>query len=250
MPARDYENKVVVVTGASTGIGAEIARELARRGGHAVLVARREDLLAEIGSQISREGGLSTTIPCDLTDETSLRALVAAIRERFSQVHLLVNNAGRELMMPLQVTKPQTAREILELNVVALAELTRQCLPLLKAGSAIVNMTSVAGFRGDAGLSLYAASKGAVIALTRSLAKELASRRVRVNAVAPGIVKTEMMERMFSKLTAKQVAEIEAAHPLGFGSPRDIARSVAFLGSDDAAWITGHVLVVDGGFSA
>jgi 3-oxoacyl-[acyl-carrier protein] reductase len=240
----------VVVTGASSGIGAAIARELARRGGHAVLVARRGDRLAELAATIGQDGGIASAIPCDVTDEADLKALAARLREQFGQVHLLVNNAGVGLMMPLQVTKRQAMRELLELNVVALAETTRHCLPLLKAGSSIVNMASVAGFRGGAGLGLYGASKGAVVALTRSLAKELAPRRVRVNAVAPGIVKTEMAERMFGKLTAKQMAQLEAAHPLGFGTPRDVAGSVAFLGSEDAAWITGHVLVVDGGYSA
>jgi 3-oxoacyl-[acyl-carrier protein] reductase len=250
MPESDFQDRIVVVTGASSGIGAEIARELARRGGHTILIARRADQLEEISGEIGRGGGLATAIPCDITDEAGLKGLVSRLREQFGQLHLLVNNAGRELVMPLQVTRPQVMRELLELNVVAMAEMTRQCLPLLKAGSSVVNMASAAGLVGGAGLSIYGASKGAVVALTRSLAKELAPRRVRVNAIAPGIVKTEMAERMFGRLKAEQVAQLEAAHPLGFGTPRDVAHGVAFLGSDHAAWITGHVLVVDGGFSA
>src|SRR5262249_38244224 len=159
--------------------------------------------------------GLATAIPCDVTDEAGLKGLVSRLREQIGQLHLLVNNAGRELVMPLQVTRPQVMRELLELNVIAMAEMTRQCLPLLKAGSSVVNMASAAGLVGDAGLSIYGASKGAVVALTRCLAKELAPRRVRVNAIAPGIVKTEMAERIFGRLKAEQVAGLEAAHPLG-----------------------------------
>ncbi len=247
--ATDYQGKNVVVTGASSGIGAAIGLELARRGGRVILVARRADRLSQIAQQVTEGGGSATAVTCDISKESAIKDLVARVRDEFGQVHLLVNNAGRELVMPLQVTKPQAVRELLELNVVATAEITRQCLGLLKAGSAIVNMASVAGFKGGAALSLYGASKGAVIALTRSLAKELAPRRIRVNAVAPGIVRTEMAERMFARLNAEQVAQLEAAHPLGFGCPRDVALSVAFLGSDEAGWITGHVLVVDGGFS-
>ncbi len=215
-----------------------------------ILVARREDRLAEIARRITQAGGSAQAVVCDVTAESAIKDLVAKVRDQFGELHLLVNNAGRELVMPLQVTRSQAVRDLIELNVVATAEVTRQCLGLLKAGSAIVNMASVAGFKGGAALSVYGASKAAVIALTRSLAKELAPRRVRVNAVAPGVVRTEMAERMFGRLNAEQVAQLEAAHPLGFGAPRNVAHGVAFLGSDEAAWITGHVLVVDGGFSA
>jgi NAD(P)-dependent dehydrogenase (short-subunit alcohol dehydrogenase family) len=247
---QQYSGKVVVVTGASSGIGSEIARELARRGASVVLVARRQDKLTRLSEEIAGEGGQALAMPCDVTDDQSVNAMAKAVREAFGQVHLLVNNAGRELMTPLAVTKPAAARELLDVNVVAMAEVTRCFLRLLKRDAAVVNMASVGGLRGAAGLSLYCASKGAVISFTRSLARELATQAIRVNAVAPGMVKTEMAERMLQKLKPDQIAELEASHPLGFGTPKDVAAAVAFLGSDEASWITGHTLVVDGGLTA
>jgi 3-oxoacyl-[acyl-carrier protein] reductase len=117
-------------------------------------------------------------MPCDLTDYSSVETLVSQIREQFDEINLLVNNAGREMILSLPTVKPQAARDLLEVNVVAMVEMTRRCLNLLKRDSAVVNMASVVGLVGGAGLSVYSASKGAVIALTRSLAKELAPRRI------------------------------------------------------------------------
>jgi 3-oxoacyl-[acyl-carrier protein] reductase len=238
------------VTGASSGIGAEIARELARRDAHVLLVARRADRLADLADEIRQQGGQATPLPCDIIDESAVQKLVRHIAEHVGQIHLLVNNAGKELFLPLQVAKSQAVRDLLEVNVVALAGTTRHCLRLFQGGGAVVNMASAVGLRGSVGQALYGASKGAVIALTRSLARELAPRRIRVNAVAPGIVRTEMSERMFRTLTPDQVTALEAAHPLGFGTPHHVALAVAFLGGSDADWITGHTLVVDGGFTA
>jgi 3-oxoacyl-[acyl-carrier protein] reductase len=250
MSVGQFQDKIALVTGASGGIGAEIARELSRRGAHVLMVARHQDILEKLADEIAASGGVASPMPCDVTDQIAVQSLTKQVQELFGEVHVLVNNAGRELVKPLQVTKSQDFRDLIEINLVALAEVTRNCLRLLKGGSVIVNVASLAGLFGAPGLSAYAASKGAVIALTRSLAKELASRRVRVNAVAPGLVRTEMTERMFGKLGGEQAAALEAAYPLGLGTPQDVARGVAFLGSDDAAWITGQTLVIDGGFSA
>ena len=244
-----YQHKTALVTGASSGIGAEIARELARRGAHVVLVARREDQLNEISHEIIAAGGKATPIACNIVDESSLKLLIERV-DQIGELNLLVNNAGRELVSPLQATRPQAMRDLFELNVVGLANVTRNCLRFLQSGSSIVNMASVAGIRGAAGMSIYCASKGAVIAFTQSLALELAARKIRVNAVAPGIVSTEMAERMFEKHPPSYATRMESASPLGFGRTTDVASAVAFLGSDEAAWVTGQTMVIDGGFSA
>jgi NAD(P)-dependent dehydrogenase (short-subunit alcohol dehydrogenase family) len=248
--AGQYKDKIALVTGASGGIGMEIARELSRRDAHVLLIARRYDCLTALSREIIASGGMASAMPCDITDQDAVKTLAKQVQDRFGQIHLLINNAGRELVKPFQISRPQDFRDLIEINLVSLAEVTRCFLCLLKAGSAIVNIASVAGMVGAPGLGVYAASKGAVIALTRSLAKELAARKIRVNVVAPGLVRTEMTERIFGKLSPKQVADLEESYPLGIGSPQDISRGVAFLGSDDAAWITGQTLVIDGGFSA
>ncbi len=246
----ENQSPTALVTGASTGIGKAVALELARLGMHPLLVARRHELLIQLQSEIESAGGTASVFPCDVTDEASVKTHVNEIRSLHPRIDLLVNNAGKELISPLQIQKSNTATEMMDLNVVAMAMYTRACLRLLGEGSAIVNMASVAALKGAPGMSLYAASKGAVIAFTRAIALELAAKRIRVNAVAPGIVRTEMTDRMFAKYAPSQVEQLESTYPLGFGRPADVAKAVAFLGGQDAAWITGQTLIVDGGYSA
>jgi NAD(P)-dependent dehydrogenase (short-subunit alcohol dehydrogenase family) len=246
----DYHDKTAVVTGASSGLGAGISHRLASLGCHVLLVARRAHLLEEVAAGIAADGGEATAIQCDVTDDRAVKALAEVVRGQFGRLHLLVNNAGIAMNSPLQVQDVDAARDIFELNVLAVARVIKAMLPFLKPGSAVVNMASAAAIRGAATMSLYSASKGGVVAMTRSLALEFAGRKIRVNAVAPGVVRTELSDSAFARLTAGQIAELEACHPLGLGQVEDVAASVAFLGSEEAKWLTGHTLVVDGGFTA
>jgi NAD(P)-dependent dehydrogenase (short-subunit alcohol dehydrogenase family) len=247
----EYQGKVAMVSGASSGIGAAIAQELGRRGALLILVSRRAEVLAEKAEAVQAAGGEAVVMPCDVTDETAVREMVRRVDDQFHRLDLLVNNAGVMVWAPLPVLRVDDARDMLALNVFSTWFLVRCCAPLLPKGSgAVVNIASAAGLQGASGMSAYSASKGAVMAMTRSLAKELAPRRVRVNAVAPGVVVTEASQRKFALLSEKQLSALQAQHPLGFGTPEDVARAVAFLGSDQAAWITGHTLVVDGGLTA
>ena len=245
-----YEDKTALVTGASSGIGRAVAKRLAREGAHVFLVARRGDLLGSIRDQIQAEGGQATCLPCDVTDQSVPAELQRQIKAVADRLDLLVNNAGRELLAPLLALKLAEARDVLDVNVLAVVALTKGLLGLLREGAAIVNMASAAALKGVAGMSIYCASKGAIVSLTRSWARELAARGVRVNAVAPGMVSTELTDRIFGHLKPEQVADIEAQHPLGLGTPADVASAVCFLGSEEAAWITGQTLVVDGGLTA
>ena len=247
---QDYQGRIALVTGAFSGIGAGIAAELARRGRQVLLVARRVDRLELLAATIRDSGAEAVCLPCDITDEPAVKALAAEVKSQFAQIDLLVNNAGREMLAPLQVTKSADARDLMEINLLAVSTVTCALLNLLTRGAAIVNMASTAALRGEAGMAMYCASKGAVVAWTRALALELAPRGIRVNAVAPGMVKTDLMERNWKKLRPEHVKALEAQHPLGFGTVEDVAAATAFLGSDAARWITGHTLVVDGGLTA
>ena len=247
---KDYEGKTALVTGASSGIGLATAEELARWGAHVILVARREDRLEALAEKITAEGGKATSMPCDITDEQGVKDLFAKLRDNTDSLYLLVNNAGRALSLPLQVTKLDDIRSVMELNVIAMLSVIKSTLRLLKKGSAVVNISSVYGLQGAPVMSAYAASKAGVIALTRCLAREFAPRGIRVNAIAPGMVRTELLEESLGKLKPEQVEAMEARCPLGVGMPEDVAAAVAFLGSDDAKWITGHTMVVDGGLTA
>jgi len=249
--APQYQDKVAIVTGASTGIGAAVARELAAGGASVVLVARRAAVLDQQAEAVREAGGKAIVMPCDVTDETAVREMVRAVDDRFQRVDLLVNSAGMMVWAPLPVLRVEDTRNLLELNVFSTWFLVRCCAALLPKGSgAVVNIASAAGVQGASGMSAYSASKGAVMAMTRSLAKEFAPRRVRVNAVAPGVVMTESSRMKFALLSEKQISALKSQHPLGFGTPEDVAKAVAFLGSDDAKWITGHTLAVDGGLTA
>jgi len=246
-----YLDKVAVVVGASSGIGEGVARDLANRGATVVMVARRAERLDELARSIEQAGGKASGFPCDVTDENSVRKLAKRVDGEFRHVNLLVNNAGKMAWGPFATLEYQKdVKDLLELNVSAAWFLIRCFAPLLPKGSVIVNMASAAGLQGTLGLSSYSASKGAVIAMTRSLARELAPRQVRVNAVAPGIVDTETARLKFNSMSKAQMEAVKAQHPLGFGTPQDVANAVAFLGSDEASWITGHTLVVDGGLTA
>ncbi len=245
-----YKKKTALVTGASSGLGRAVAERLAQEGAHVFLVARREELLREVAQGIVARGGSAEVIACDLATEDSHSLIAKRVKEESLQLHLLVNNAGQELFMPLQATSLKAIHELVQLNFISVASLIKSCLGLLKDGSAVVNMSSASAIQGAAGLSIYSATKGALICLTKSLARELAPRKVRVNAVAPGQVRTELLTRTLARLKPEQQKALEAAHPLGFGNPDDVAAAVAFMGSAQAKWITGQVLVVDGGLTA
>ncbi len=246
-----YQDKVAIVTGASGGIGAAVAWELADRGATVVLVARRADALEERAKAIQAAGGMAVVLPCDVTDDKAASEMVRSVDDRFGRVDLLVNGAGAMVWSPLAVLHEDEARHLLDLNAFATWFLVRCCAPLLPKGSgAVVNIASAAGLQGVSGLSAYSASKGAVIAMTRSLAKEFAPRRVRVNAVAPGVVMTASSRLKLEVLPDKKRTALEEQHPLGFGAAEDVAKAVAFLGSNEAKWITGQTLAVDGGLTA
>ncbi len=245
-----WNDKAAVVTGASSGLGRATAILLAEEGARLFLVARRAELLEEVAAEIESRGGQAAALPCDVTDDDAVKRLAAAVRREAPRVDLLVNGAGREQLSPLMATSMRRAREAVELNLVSVVSLTKALLPLCGRGSAIVNVASCVALRGAAGLAVYSATKGALISLTRSLAREVAPRGVRVNAVAPGQFRTEMLDRMLGALKPEQAKVLEESHPLGFGDPGQVAAAIAFLGSERANWITGHTLVIDGGMTA
>lgn len=242
----NLEGRVALVTGASQGIGRACAMALAHAGAQVALAARNQANLEEVAAQIAAAGGVARPFPMDLSSEDSIRAGARAALAHFGKVDILVNNGGitrDNLMLRMKLGDWET---VLATNLTGAFLLTQAvCSSMLKARwGRIVNITSVVGETGQAGQANYAASKAGLIGLTKSLARELASRNITVNAVAPGYIETPMTAVLNEQQRATMMAQVPLDRP---GTPEDVAHAVAFLASDAASYITGHVLDVNGG---
>ena len=246
----DLTGQTILVTGASSGIGRETARLISQLGARVVLVGRNEERLAETLRSLAGDG--HRVEPLDLTLLDEIPRWLKNITASSGPLHGLVHSAGIHKLRPLRVLSAKTAEDILRINVGAAIALAKGLLQkgVCASPASIVFLSSVAGLTGQAGVAAYAASKGAIVALTRALAVELAGERIRVNCVAPGVVATEMGQSLLGMLTPQQSAALEAMHLLGFGTARDVSYAIAFLLAETARWITGTVLVVDGGYTA
>lgn len=246
----DLTGRTILVTGASSGIGSETAILLSKLGARVVLTARKEKGLTKTLALLDSDKHLIA--PFELTDFDSIPAFLKEVSIKTNGLDGLVHCAGIQSTIPLRFLKKSDLHKLFSINVdsaFALIKGFRQkgvCRP----NSSIVLLASVIGMVGQAGLSMYGASKGAIIALTKSAAIELAKDTIRINCIAPALVQTEMIENAHNKLTAEQLTKVAQKSPLGIGRPRDVANSIAFLLADTARWITGTTLVVDGGYTA
>ena len=242
----NLQGRVALVTGASQGIGRACALELARAGAIVALAARNEAKLAEVAAEIEAAGGQAAAYPLDVASEESIKTAAKAVIERFGKVEILVNNAGITRDGLMMTMKRADWDDVLGTNLTGAFLLTQALIrPMIKnRWGRITNISSVVGRTGQGGQVNYSASKAGLIGMTRSLAREVGSRGITANAVAPGYIETPMT----AMLDEKQRAAMMASIPLGrVGTDADIAQAVAFLASDAAAYITGHVLDVNGG---
>ncbi|HEV8118148.1 MAG TPA: 3-oxoacyl-[acyl-carrier-protein] reductase [Thermoanaerobaculia bacterium] len=241
-----FAGRVALVTGASRGIGEAIARRLAAEGATVIAAARTAEALEKVVGAIVEAGGKASAVPLDLADPASVDAGVKSVLAAHGQVDILVNNAGvTEDNLLLRMSKDSWDR-VLGTNLTGVFLLTQAVVKamLKKRYGRIVSVTSVVGLMGNAGQANYAASKAGLVGFTKSLARELASRNITCNAVAPGFIATAMTEKMTEEARQSLSGQI----PLGrLGSADDVAGAVAFLASDEASYVTGTVLNVSGG---
>jgi 3-oxoacyl-[acyl-carrier protein] reductase len=241
----ELTGKVALVTGASRGIGRAIAMRLASQGA-VVVAAARGDNAAETVSQIAAAGGRAEAVGVDVTDAAALEALPGSIVQTHGRLDILVSNAGITRDQLLMRMKREDWDAVIATNLTAAFTLTQAAMrPMLKQrGGRIVAISSVVGQMGNAGQANYAASKAGLIGFAKALAREVASRHITVNVIAPGMVDTDMTRAIAEKAQIDWATQI----PLGrLGVPDDIAAAACFLASDEAAYITGHVLAVNGG---
>jgi NAD(P)-dependent dehydrogenase (short-subunit alcohol dehydrogenase family) len=215
-----------------------------------ILVGRNTERLNETLGALSGDGHRVAAF--DLSETAKIGDWFKALIKEHGPLTGMVHSAGVQSLSPLRVLSVDAHQQLMRLNVDAALFLTKffRQPGAYKPGSSIVFLASVMGQVGQPGRSAYSASKGALIALTRSLALELASDKIRVNCVAPGLVKTQMTETLTKSVGAEQLQALEKLHPLGLGEPEDVANAVAFLLSPASRWITGTTLVVDGGYTA
>jgi 3-oxoacyl-[acyl-carrier protein] reductase len=238
--------RVALVTGASQGIGRACALKLATEGATLAVAARNQDKLNELVSEIIAAGGKAAAFALDVTDEEQVKSAIKAAIAELGKIDILVNNAGITRDQLLLRMKRADWDAVLQTNLTSAYLCTQQVTSsmLKQRWGRIINITSVFGQMGQAGQANYAASKAGLIGLTMAVARELGSRNITCNAVAPGFIETAMTEALgadFKESAAKQI-------PLGrVGSPADVASAVAFLASEEASYVTGHVLNVNGG---
>src|SRR6201996_3430603 len=238
--------RIALVTGASQGIGRACALELARNGATVALAARSLDKLESVAAEIAAAGGTAKAFALDVASEDSIKACAKAVVAEFGGVHILVNNAGITKDGLMLRMKRQDWDDVMTTNLTGAFLLTQALAsPMLKARwGRVINITSVVGEIGQAGQANYAASKAGLIGFTKSLARELASRGITANAVAPGYIETAMTAVLDEKQREAMLTQIPLARP---GTDLDIANAVRFLASEESAYITGHVLDVNGG---
>jgi 3-oxoacyl-[acyl-carrier protein] reductase len=241
-----FSGRIALVTGASQGIGRAVALELARRGAHVALAARNVEKLAAVEAEIVATGGTAKAFALDVASEESIKAGAKDVLTHFGKVEILVNNAGITRDILSMRMKRADWDDVLTTNLTGAFLLTQAIMMQMVKNrwGRIINVTSVVGETGQAGQANYAASKAGLIGMTKSLARELASRTITVNAVAPGYIETAMT----AVLTDEQKKANAQYIPLGrVGTDVEVAHAVAFLASEEAGYITGHTLDVNGG---
>lgn len=247
----NLNNKNIIITGASSGIGRQCAITFSQFGANIILVARNKEKLEQTFNKLNK--GNHITFAQDLTEYDKLEEIINISVGKIGRISGFVHSAGIEMILPLKGMQPSYYEKMFAINVIAgfeIAKIISKKKYLDEKGASFVFISSIMGILGQPGRIGYCSSKGALISGIKAMALELAKKNIRVNCVLPGVVKTEMSNEMFKRLSEESKKEIIDMHPLGLGIPEDIANTSAFLLSNASRWMTGSNLIVDGGYSA
>ncbi|TAL08677.1 MAG: SDR family oxidoreductase [Nitrospirae bacterium] len=243
--------KVALITGGGTGIGEAAAKVFAAEGAQVAISGRRKEVLEGVAKAIVANGGKVLVVPGSVTDEAHVQSAVDQTVRTFGKIDILINNAGIGAFgKPLHETTDQVWQEVLDTNLTGVFRFTRAVIPhMLGRGGSIVNVSSIAGMVGIAGLAAYGSTKGALLALTRCVAMDYAKEKIRCNCICPGLIDTPMAAGAIAdpEMNATLMADYPLCRP---GTPDEVARMLLYLASDEAAWVTGSAFTIDGGMTA
>lgn len=245
------ESRNILITGASSGIGRQCAISCSRMGARLALIARNKDKLEETIELLEGDGHLSFLQ--DITEYEKTESIIKETVEKIGPIHGFIHSAGIEMSRPLKILSPKDYEKIFSVNVIAGFEIIRvlsKIKYLAPEGASYVLISSVMGALGDIGNVAYCSSKGALLSAGKAMALELAPKKIRVNCILPGVVQTEMSRLLFQNISDESKNSILKMHPLGLGTPEDVANACIFLLSEASKWITGANFFVDGGYSA
>ena len=236
----------IVVTGASSGIGNAVAHQLARSGWKVVVTARREDVLRE---QFDDPKSY-IVLPWDLSELDSIKEYTKHVKEKAGAIKGLVHCAGMGIGNAVHMIKSASMKELFEINTFSAMLLVSNFSKrgMIDENASFVLISSIAAHVGTQGQSIYSATKGALEGFIKGSAAELAEKNIRINAIAPGLVKTELVEKHYKKLEGSTVENMNAGYPLGVGMTSDVANCVEYLINDNSRWLTGQAIVLDGGY--
>jgi len=248
MLTTDLSDQVAIVTGASQGLGKAIAISLAANGANVLCLARNADKLAAVVGEIQSAGGKAEAIVCDVTDREATKGAIASAKENHGRLDILVNNAGITRDKLMRGMSDDEWDDVITTNLTSCFVCSRTAAGIMRRAKygRIINMASISGLIGNPGQANYSASKAGIIGLTRTLSKELISRGVTVNAVAPGFIASEMTEELGQVVLDEAKKRIPAKR---LGTAEEVAATVLFLASKEAAYISGQTIVVDGGMT-
>lgn len=247
----NLNGKNIIVTGASSGIGRQCAITASKFGANVILIARNKERLEETYNQLKEAEHLCFSH--DIIKYDKLEEIIKLSVEKVGKISGFVHSAGIEMTLPLRSMRPSHYKKMFATNVISgfeFAKIISKKKYLNENGASFVFISSIMGILGQIGKVGYCSSKGALITGCKAMALELASKKVRINCILPGVVETEMTKKMFDRISEDSKKSIVGMHPLGLGKPEDIANVCAFLLSNAARWMTGSNLIVDGGYSA